>query len=48
MFGIYLMLSGAYKRGDLILIQDRNIEGYISKFGLKLVEIKTLDNDTIF
>lgn len=26
LFGIYLMLSGTYKRGDHIFIQDRNIE----------------------
>ena len=48
LFGIYLMFSGAYKRGDHIFIQDRNIEGYIASFGLKLVEIKTFDNNVVF
>ena len=41
LFGIYLRISQIYKTGDRILLLEKNIEGYIKSFGLRLIEIKT-------
>ena len=48
LFGIYLRISQIYKTGDRILLLEKNIEGYIKSFGLRLIEIKTLDNNIIY
>lgn len=48
LFGIYLRISQIYKTGDRILLLERNIEGYINNFGLRMIEIKTLDNNILY
>ena len=48
LFGIYLRISQIYKRGEHIYLPEKNIEGYITNFGLRLIEIKTLDNNVIY
>ena len=48
LLGIYLMISGSYKKNDYIYIQDKNIEGSIHSFGFKFIEIKTLNNNIIY
>lgn len=48
LFSIYLRISQKYKTGDRILLLERNIEGYINNFGLRMIEIKTLDGNILY
>ena len=45
--GFFLILTNLYKKGDLVYVQDKDIEGYVNKIGLKAVEIKTIDNKVV-
>lgn len=48
LFGIYLRISQIYKTGDRVFLLEKNIEGYINTFGLRMIEIKTLDNNILY